>query len=54
MTDTKKTAHDVNTGARKAYAAPKLEVFGEVSALTAGGSSGTPEGMAMTNLMRLA
>ncbi|MBW4985529.1 hypothetical protein KZZ07_23595 [Mameliella sp. CS4] len=38
MTNLHKTAQQTDTGARKAYAAPKLEIFGEVSALTASGS----------------
>ncbi|MFM7377028.1 MAG: hypothetical protein ACKO1O_02675 [Erythrobacter sp.] len=34
------------------YAQPKLSVYGGFAQLTAGGSTGTMEGGAMTNMMR--
>lgn len=39
---------------KAAYAQPKLSVYGGFSQLTAAGSAGIPEGMAMTNMSRLA
>ena len=41
-------------GAKAPYAQPKLTVYGGFSQLTAAGSAGRPEGMAMTNMSRLA
>lgn len=43
MTDLKNNNNFDETKAGKAYAAPKLEIFGEVSALTAAGSTAAPE-----------
>lgn len=40
--------------AKAPYAAPKLNVYGGFSQLTAAGSAGVPEGMATNNMNRLA
>jgi hypothetical protein len=45
---------DSEKPAKAAYAQPKLMVYGGFSQLTAAGSGGILEGMAMTNLMRRA
>lgn len=45
---------NVEKTTKATYAQPKLSVYGGFAQLTAAGSMGTPEGMAMTNAMRLA
>jgi hypothetical protein len=45
---------NVKQDAKLAYAQPQLTVYGGFSQLTAAGSSGNLEGMAMTSMMRMA
>lgn len=52
MTDLRNTQDGARTGSLKSYAAPKLEIFGEVAALTASGSvNGMENAGAMANEM---
>jgi hypothetical protein len=44
MTNIQDKAHRADADTRKTYAAPQLEVFGEVAALTAAGSGSVREG----------
>jgi hypothetical protein len=45
---------NVEKTTKATYAQPKLSVYGGFAQLTAAGSAGVVEGMAMTNLMRFA
>lgn len=45
---------NVEKTTKATYAQPKLSVYGGFTQLTAAGSAGIPEGMAMTAAMRLA
>tara|TARA_R100000750_G_scaffold140_2_gene365 strand:+ start:412 stop:573 length:162 start_codon:yes stop_codon:yes gene_type:complete len=52
MTDLRNNQDATRTGSLKSYAAPKLEIFGEVAALTASGSltSGENKGSMAANM----